>query len=101
MNVFGTMLDIVPVNALKLTNSRKLGATAFTIYLGLDKSISKLGLKNYQYLIYNSLDSNIEFENMKSLDSDTIIVTCLNNAINDASEEGTSIITITFNKFLE
>lgn len=32
---------------------------------------------------------------MKSLDSNTIIVTCLNNAISDASEEGTSIITIT------
>lgn len=95
MNVFGSMIDTVPVNALKLTNSRKLGATAFTIYLGLDKNISDLGLKNYQYLIYNSLDSNSEAEHMKSLDSNTIIVTCLNNAISDASEEGTSIITIT------
>lgn len=95
MNVFGSMIDTVPVNALKLTNSRKLGATAFTIYLGLDKNISDLGLKNYQYLIYNSLDSNSEFEHMKSLDSNTLIVTCLNNAISDASEEGTSIISIT------
>lgn len=95
LNVYGSMIENTPVNAMKLINSRKLGATAFTIYLGLDKSINDIGLKNYQYLIYNSLDSNVEFEHMKSLDSNTMIVTCLNNAINDASIEGTSIITIT------
>ena len=54
-----------------------------------------LGIKNYMYLVYNDLDSNIESEKMKSIDSNTIIVTCLNNAVNDASMEGTSILTIT------
>lgn len=95
LNVYSTMLDNVPSFALKLTNSRKLGAKAITVYLGLNKSASELGIKNYMYLVYNDLDSNIESEKMKSIDSNTIIVTCLNNAVSDASVEGTAILTIT------
>ena len=102
-----SMIDSVPLNMLKLVNSRKLSSTAFTVYLGINKSIDEIGLKNYQYLIYDSLDSNTEINNMNKLDNDTLIVTCLNNAIKDASEDNTSIITITalynsdvFNKVL-
>lgn len=93
--VYSTMLDNVPSFSLKLTNSRVLGAKAITVYLGLNKSAEDLGINNYQYLIYNSLDSNYEVEKMKSIESNTIIATCLNNILNDASCDGTSILTIT------
>ena len=48
---------------IKLTNTRKLGLRVFNLSLGLNKTASEIGIKNYMYYIYNSLDSNIELEN--------------------------------------
>lgn len=96
-NLYSSLIDSksVPQYALKLTNSRKLGNTALTIYSGLNKSAENLGINNYMYFLYNSLDSNVEFEGMKSISSNTMIVTCLNNAIKDASPSETTILNIT------
>lgn len=96
-NVYSTLIDQnnIPKKSLKLTNSRKLGAKAFTVYLGLSKSALDLGIKNYMYIICNSLDSNIEFEHMKSANSTNIIATCINNVNPEASPSGTCILNLT------
>ena len=63
---------------IKLTNTRKLGLKAFNLSLGLNKSAEELGIKNYMYYIYNSLDSNTELENLKKAGNYTMVLTCLN-----------------------
>ncbi len=96
INLYSKMIDKsnISINDIKLTNSRKLGLRVLTIYLGLDKSAEELNLKNYLYIIYNSLDSNIEIENMKKINSNTLIASCLNKANPEASHEGSTILTI-------
>lgn len=97
LNIYEDLIDKDKLDkkVLKLLNSRRLGAKALTIYLGLNKSPEDLGITNYTYIIYNSLDSNTEIEKMKSIDSNTIIVTCLNKANEEASIKGTTILNIT------
>lgn len=95
--VYAKMIDKdkIPTNALKLANSRELSGRGFAIYLGLNKSKEELGLDNYSYFIYNTLDSNKEYENMKSLDNYSQVVVCLNNALPDCSPKGTTILYFT------
>lgn len=96
-NVFTKMIDpaIVPEKAKKMMNTRKLGARAFSINLGLNKPIDELGINNYMQIIYDSLDGDVEYENMKSINSNTMIVTCLNCLYADSSPVTTSILNIT------
>ncbi|NLC48643.1 MAG: NAD(P)/FAD-dependent oxidoreductase [Tenericutes bacterium] len=97
INVYSKLIDQENVSqySLKLVNSRKLGNRAMTIHLGLNKSSEKLGITNYMYYLYNNLDSNVEIESMKLITSNTMIVTCLNNAIKDCSPTDTTILNIT------
>lgn len=97
LNIYEDLIDKDKLDkkVLKLLNGRRLGAKAFNIYLGLNKSPEELGINNYSYIIYNTLDSNIEIEKMKDINSNTIIVTCLNKANPDASISGTTILNIT------
>lgn len=97
-NVFyGSLMpkERVPKFANKLINSRTLGARGFSVYLGLNKSALELGLKNYSYFIYHSLDSNQEYRHMKELYHESSIATVLNNAISNCSPEGTCEILLT------
>lgn len=95
--VYGSMIDKekVPVEANRLANQRELSARGFSIYLGLNKSTEEIGLDSYSYFLYHSLDSNIEVNNMKTLDNDSSVVVCLNNAISDCSRPGTCILYFT------
>lgn len=96
-NICGNLIDYnsIPKEMIKLTNTRKLGLRAFNLSLGLNKPADEIGIKNYMYYIYNSLDSNIELENIKKIDNYTMIITCLNTINKEASKEGTCILNAT------
>ena len=85
----------LPKRAKQLVNARTLGARGVCVYLGLNKSVEELGLKNYSYFIYHTLNSDKEFERMKHLKGDNLVGVVLNNALNDASSKGTTILYLT------
>ncbi len=85
----------VPKKARQLTNARILGARGVCVYLGLNKSPEELGLKNYSYFIYHTLDSKKEFERMTHLKSDNLVGVVLNNANPNCSPKGTTILYLT------
>lgn len=93
-NVYGKLInhESVPRKALRNVNRRELGAKLFTVYLGLNRSAKELKLNNYSYLLYESLDSDIEASKMKQLSSSSQVALVYNNAINGVSPEGTCII---------
>ncbi len=95
--VYGSMIPhpVVPKEAIKLTNSRVLGARGFSIYIGLNQTAEDLQLTDYQYVIYNSLNSTKEFQNMNSLKNTSSIVTVLNNVVPSCSPKGTTILNFT------
>lgn len=95
--VYGNLIPsaMVPKNAIKLTNSRVLGARGFSIFLGLNQSAKDLGLLDYIYYIYESLDSNKEYQNMSVLKNTSSIVTVLNNALPTCSPKGTTVMEFT------
>lgn len=82
--------------ALRLCNQRKLGLREFKVYLGLNRSIDELGIKNYSYYLYNSLDSDVEFSKMGLIgENNNVVVQCINKIYPNASLEGTSIVSLT------
>ncbi len=95
--VYGKLIekDKVPKKARQLTNARILGARGICVYLGLNKSPEELGLKNYSYFIYHTLDSKKEFERMKKLKNDNMVGVVINNAVPNASPKGTTILYLT------
>ncbi len=86
---------LIPEEQLKLCSFRKLSGRGLSIFLGLNKSKEELGLNNYSYFIYDSLNSREAFEHMKGLDNYSQVAVVLNNAISDASPKGTTILYIT------
>lgn len=86
--------DEVPREALQLCNKRKSDGTPFTIFLGLNRTAKTLGFDCAKYLIYNTLDSDVEYRKMSSINNNNSIVT-INNYLNpNISPEGTTFITI-------
>ncbi len=96
-NVYGKLIDpsLVPREALKNVNRRQLGGRTFTINLGINRSVDELGLNSYMYFIYQSLDSDVEYNRMRELLSGNQIAIVHNNANNDISPVGTCAITLT------
>ena len=86
--------DLIPSAALKALNVREMGPTSLTVYLGLNRSANELGLKNYSYLIYNSLDSDVEESRMKKINNCNQLALVLNNANSDSSPDGTCILSL-------
>lgn len=96
--VYSKMIDKkhVPVDALKLTNFRKFSGRGLTIFLGLNKSASELGITNHSYFVYDTCDSVKACHEMEKLEHCVGQATCcLNNVVPDASPEGTCILYIT------
>ena len=95
--VYGSMVPskYVPKNANKLTNSRVLGARGFSIYLGLNQKAQEIGLDDYSYFIYNTLNSNKQYELMSKIDNNSCVAVVINNANPKCSPKGTCIMNIT------
>lgn len=87
----------VPERELKLANSRQLGITFVTIYLGLDASKEELGIDDYTVFISQDPNPRRCFD--KRLDGCYYVVNCLNSAIEDCSPEGTSMLFFTIPLF--
>jgi prolycopene isomerase len=86
----------VPQIALKTCNARKVGFSAFVVYLGLNKSPKELGINEYSYFVYSTPDTNDIYNQFNKLERPTGQATvCLNNTIPDCSPEGTSIVYLT------
>lgn len=86
----------VPEIAYKTCNARKVGFSAFVVYLGLDKSPKELGINEYSYFVYSTPDTNSIYNAFHTLNRPVgQAVVCLNNAIPDCSPEGTTILSMT------
>ena len=96
-NVYGKLIDFdkVPNLEKKKVNYNKLGARGFGIYLGLNRSCKELGLNNYSYFIYHTMNSDEEYKKMTTMDNDSMVVVCMNSALPNCSEEGTTILYFT------
>lgn len=96
VNIYGKMINLedIPREALRNINRREIGARLFTVHLGLNRSADELNLKNYNYLIYNSLNSDLEIEKMNKVNSGNLMACVLNNAVEDASVDGTCILSL-------
>lgn len=95
-NVYGKLIDAneIPRKALKNINKRELGGRLFSVHLGLNRSAKELGLENYSYIIYQSLDSDVEYNRMKQLTNGNQVAIVHNNAIKNASPAGTCMISL-------
>lgn len=95
-DVYNNLLDssLVPSEALRAVNTRELGPSSLTVHLGLNRTVSELGLDSFTYLIYNSLDSLTEEKRMKKIISSNLLATVLNKANSDASVDGTCILSL-------
>lgn len=86
----------VPPIAYKTCNARKVGFSAFVVYLGLDKSPKELGINEYSYFIYSTPDTNDIYKAFHTLNRPVgQAAVCLNNAIEDCSPAGTTILSMT------
>lgn len=95
-NVYGKMMnpEDVPREAFKNVNRREIGGRLFSVYLGLNRSAEELGLKNFSYLIYGTLDSDLELGKMKNVNSGNQMSYVLNNANKKVSPKGTCIVVL-------
>lgn len=96
--VFSRMIDEaeIPVQELKRANARTLGVSAFTVYLGLNKTAEELGIEDYSTFINGTSDIEQGFLHMNSIDeNDYQITNCLNIVNPGCSPEGTCIVWLT------
>ena len=96
--VFGGMMDQkdVPERQTRMINARKFGGRGFVVYLGLNKTAEELGLKDYSYFIYESLNTVKEVARAKDFNDHPMQATiCLNSANPDCSPKGTCIMSFT------
>ncbi len=95
--VYGKMIDKenIPTEALQLTNSRETGVLFFNVYLGLDRSCDELGIHDYSVFMYDSTDTEEQYNSIKDTEHSMCIGNCLNVLIPDASCYGTCIVSIT------
>ncbi len=95
--VYGRMVDKadIPEEELKLANARSLAGRGVSMFLGLNKSPEELGLHDYSYFIYHSLDTKAEFGGMSSIENPAQVTVCLNAALPDCSPKGTTILYFT------
>ena len=83
----------VPKSAVKLANSRKLGMSFVTVYLGLDASMEDIGIEDYSVFISTTPDTRRQFD--ERMDYGMYVVNCLNKAIPEASEKDTCMLFFT------
>lgn len=83
----------VPVSAIKRTNARTFGARYACVYLGLNRSIKELGIKDYSVYINETADTANLYNLMKKINTNNSLRAVCPNVINgDASIDGTAIL---------
>ncbi len=82
----------LPIRAVQRCNQKRLGLRRFTVQLGLNRTIDELGIHNYSYYIYDTLDSDLELTKMNSLSVDSAYCRCLNVIDNGVSPDGTTLL---------
>ena len=93
-NVINRSKDIyIPTRFKQLANARKPGMSFATIYIGLDKSMEEIGIKDYSTFISIDNDSRVQFEKRK--DFGMYVVNCLNKPLPDSSPKGTCTLFFT------
>lgn len=86
--------DEVPKEALQLCNKRVSDGSPFTIFIGLNRTIQELKLDASKYLVYNNLDSDVEYNKMSSINNNNSIITIHNYYKPDISPKGTTFMSI-------
>lgn len=92
---------LIPEEQLKLSSFRKLSGRGLSIFLGLNKSKEELGLNSYSYFIYDSLNTREAYNKMLTLDNHSQVTVVLNNALENCSPKGTTILYMTSLYFSE
>ena len=83
----------VPVSAVKRTNARTFGARYACVYLGLNRSIKDLGIKDYSVYYNETADTASLYNLMKTIKTNNSLRAVCPNIINsDASPDGTTIL---------
>jgi len=86
----------VPEMGCKICNARKMGPGAIVVYLGLNKSAEELGITEYEYLIYESMDTTDCYRGFFTRGKTKAQATaCLNKVFPECSPPGTCIISFT------
>lgn len=96
--VFGDMMEPanVPERQTRMVNARRIGARGFVVYLGLNRTADELGLKDYSYFIYESMDTVREAARADGFNDHPMQATvCLNRANPNCSPAGTCIMSFT------
>ena len=83
----------LPLNAVKNINQREIGPKVFTVCLGLNRTCEELGLNNFNYFVYNSLDSDAVFKEMKTINNSNMIACNFSNVL-EMSSIGTSVLSL-------
>ena len=84
--------EIKSVN--RLENARTIGANGVVIYLGLNRAHEELGLNNYKYYQFLTLDSATNIKYMNSLNHSTWVGYVPNVVNEDASPKNTTILVL-------
>jgi prolycopene isomerase len=88
--------DEIPPRCYQLANARTMGPSALVVYLGLNKSAEELGITEYEYLIYDSMDTADIYRAFDSRGRTKAQATaCLNLAVPGCSPPGTCVISFT------
>jgi prolycopene isomerase len=86
----------IPPRAYQLTNARKISPSALVVYVGLNKSVDELGIKEYEYFIYDSMNTEQSYRSFGTRGRTNVQATVfLNRVIPDCSPPGTCIMSIT------
>lgn len=97
--VFSYMMDPseVPERAVKLVNSRRLGLSFVTVYLGMNRTAKELGITAYSNFVSPVSDSNEQQRRSSNTHEygGRTILNCLNEIIPDCTPEGTSQLFLT------
>lgn len=90
---YGTMINAseLPQRAIQLVNSRELGLSFITVYLGMNKTAEEIGITAYSNFVASTSDSNEQKRLATNMHGycGYSIMNCLNKVIPDCTPEGT------------
>ena len=86
----------IPERELKRVNAQKHGLRFFNAYVGLNKSVEELGIKDYTIFMPGSFDTKKNYAYSKDYELNTHSVVVIYNVVNpEASPKGTTAMTFT------